>query len=89
MVVSEIDFQNTPFGKLSYSLRGDDSGPTFFSINSTSGRISVKTDLRTDSSTMYTVLLTWNAYLQLGYFSLIRVYITIYSESTIAIYAID
>ena len=47
--------QNTPFRELSYSLLGDDQGPTFFSIEEETGIIRVKTDLRSDDEIQYQV----------------------------------
>ncbi len=47
--------QNTPFSNLTYTLLGDDTGPTFFAINRNNGRITVRRDLKPDAATEYTV----------------------------------
>lgn len=46
-------FQNTPFRQLTYSILGDEKGPTFFQIDSEEGRISVRSDLTKDGDTEY------------------------------------
>ncbi|RUS85645.1 hypothetical protein EGW08_006591, partial [Elysia chlorotica] len=42
------------FARVTYSLIGDDSMPTFFALNSTNGQISVRRPLTTDIDTTYT-----------------------------------
>ena len=54
-----LPFQSTPFAALQYTLLGDDSGPTFFRIDNTSGRVYVKQDLKPDAATQYTVSSVW------------------------------
>ena len=44
-----------PFKTITYSLIGDDATPTFFEIESESGLIKVKRDLRTENVDFYNV----------------------------------
>ena len=55
--IKAVDFdpQGTPFKELTHTLLGDDKGPTFFKIDETTGRITVKSDLKADSDTQYKV----------------------------------
>ena len=44
-----------PFKTITYSLIGDDAAPTFFEIESESGLIKVRRDLRTENVDFYNV----------------------------------
>ena len=50
---TDTDPPNTPFSKLTYELLGDDQAPTFFKIDETSGRVTVKADLKADMAVVY------------------------------------
>ena len=50
-------FMQAPFNTVRYMLIGDDSTPSFFTVEPTNGLISMRvgTDLRTDTQTKYIV----------------------------------
>ncbi|XP_035826841.1 protocadherin Fat 4, partial [Aplysia californica] len=55
-IVTATDADATaPFGEVSYSIIGDDSAVTFFSINSVTGRITVAQGFGSDSSAEYRI----------------------------------
>ena len=47
----------TPFNRISYTLIGDDTGPSFFELDNRTGSVKVKpqVDLAADKDTQYTV----------------------------------
>ncbi len=65
---TDTDPQNTPFKELSYTLLGDDKGPTFFRIDERTGQVRVKADLKADGDTQYKVRLRiiWSSYIRVN-----------------------
>ncbi|KAK3089813.1 hypothetical protein FSP39_006721 [Pinctada imbricata] len=48
-------FQQTPFGQVTYDIIGDDSAPTYFTINSVSGQITISRSLTEQSLEEYRI----------------------------------
>lgn len=54
-LLNKIVFQSTPFGQITYDIIGDDSAPSYFSINQVTGRISIARSLTEQSVEEYRV----------------------------------
>lgn len=55
LLLNKIIFQSTPFGQITYDIIGDDSAPSYFSINQVTGRISIARSLTEQSVEEYRV----------------------------------
>ena len=50
---TDSDPPNTPFSQLSFELLGDDQASTFFGVDGSTGRVTVKSDLKADQAVVY------------------------------------